>query len=383
MDRKTRKIVFVIRYFHPFIGGLEKKVLNLASVLNQRGVNVEILTSRFYKEWPKSEKIRGVAVCRIASPRIKIAGALVFLAGLCKYLFQNRSCIEAIHAFQVGYSSAAAVCMGKLLSKPTLLSLSSSGKGGDIIRHRKSPWGRAFLFLCRLASRILVLNADMRRELQMISYHEHAILSVTNGVDPGVFQRAENRKELRQKMGIDKEKIILYTGRLSSEKGLAFLIRAYAKLGLAMPTKLYVLGDGPELPRLRKLIRQYHLENRVILLPAKEDVASHLQTADIFVMPSEFEGLSNSVLEAMACALPVIATRVEGNAELIEDRVTGLLVAYGDEEQMKKALTFLLTNPEEARDIGFRAQKKVQKNHDLDKVAEEYIRLYKNLVQTT
>jgi len=94
-------------------------------------------------------------------------------------------------------------------------------------------------------------------------------------------------------------------------------------------------------------------------------------------MPSLHEGMSNSILEAMACALPVIATRVSGNMELIEHTINGLLVDRDDEEHLTRAILDLISQPEKARKLGAAAQKTV---FSLDTVAEQYILLYKSLI---
>lgn len=378
-DKKTLKIIFVIRYFHPFIGGMEKKTLNLASVLIQKGVRVEVVTSKFFKTWPSKEIIKGVSICRLPSPRIKIVGAFIFLISLGIYLIKNRSEIKIIHAFQVGYSSAVSVVLGRLLSKATVLSLSSSGSGGDVQKHMKTPWGRIFLFLCGFASRVIVLNIDMKHELQAISSNDRAVVNIPNGVDLTTYHMVGDQSTLRKTLGLDDEKIILYTGRLSPEKGVDFLLLAYTKLRLTIPTKLYILGEGPQLGRLQKLVKEHALDNRVKLLPAVKEVEKFLQIADVFVMPSRFEGLSNSLLEAMACGLPVIATRVEGNVDLIEDGVDGVLIAQNDIENLVQALRWLLLNPKEAHELGLKAFEKIRLNYDLKKVADQYIQLYESL----
>jgi glycosyltransferase involved in cell wall biosynthesis len=375
----TPVIFFVIRYFHPFIGGLEKKTLNLASALIERGMRIEIITSRFHGSWTERELVKNVPVYRLSSPRIKVLGAFIFLVALCRYLFKKRARIKTIHTFQVGYCSAAAIVMGKLLSKPTVLNLSGSGIDGDILRHKRTPWGRLFLFFCRSASRIVILNTAMYQELESISYATTSIVKIPNGVDLATYRGTDNKPLWKKKIGIDTEKVILYTGRLAAEKGVAFLIRAYAALSLPQPTKLYILGAGPQLSALQKFLHQHNLLSTVTILPPVEDILPFLYGADIFVMPSRSEGLSNSILEAMACGLPVIATRVEGNTDLIEDDVNGLLVAPDDEGNLVNALTQLLTMPEKAAALGQRARQMVCEKYDLQSMVGQYTALYSSL----
>jgi glycosyltransferase involved in cell wall biosynthesis len=378
-DEKSLKIIFVIRYFYPFIGGLEKKALNLAAALVQRGVRVEIVTSRFFNKWPQKETIQGIPIYRLPSPRIKIAGAFIYLFSLCSYIFNNRKNICIIHAFQVGYSSALAVFMGRLFNKPTILNLAGSGGGGDICRHRSTPWGRVFLFFCCRALRIVIVNQEMYRELKTVAYDVRSIVRIPNGVDLKTFKPAENRDLVREKMGMQGKTLILYTGRLSREKGLDFLIRVFSKLAPEEPAILYIIGDGPERSRLQNQVRNATLENAVHIRKAVNDVVPFLQAADIFIMPSWHEGLSNSILEAMACGLPVIATRVEGNAELIEHGVNGLLVAPGNDAQLVTACLSLISDSAQARALGQNAQKTVHGKYTMEQVVEQYITLYTSI----
>jgi glycosyltransferase involved in cell wall biosynthesis len=373
------KIIFVIRYFHPFIGGLEKKVLTLASQLIQRGISVEVVTSRFRRDWLAYELIKGVPVCRLPSPRIKVFGALVFLFCLFIYLIKMRHQYNIVHAFQVGYSSAAAISLGTLLRKKTVLNLSGGGNGGDIHRHRRTPWGIMFLILCRFATRIVVLNRQMTKELRTIFYNDDFMVPIPNGVDLNTYRKNNDCRTLKSTLGIGEEKIILYTGRLSQEKGVDFLIRAYATLPVSVLARLYILGDGPERHRLLNRIEEQQLGKRVIMIPGVDDVLSFLQISDVFVMPSHFEGLSNSILEAMACGVPVIATRVTGNVDLIEDGVTGLLVSPGDVQELAGALLTILANPEKGKDLARRALEMVQHNYNLNTMVERYSNLYKSL----
>jgi glycosyltransferase involved in cell wall biosynthesis len=372
-------VLFVIRYFHPFIGGLENNTLTLAAALRKRQNNIMVVTGRFHKSWSARETIRGVPTVRLPSPRIKIAGPLVFLLALSCYLIKNRARYDMLHVFQIGYTAALTILIGRLLRKQTVLTLASSGSGGDIQRHGKTPWGRLFISLCRRASRIVILNKHMLKELKSIAYHEKNSVYIPNGVDTALFHPWRHEVPPPEKTGTRAEKVILYTGRLSREKGLDFLIRSFAKTHAAMPLRLLILGDGKEKKPLQELIRQCCVEGRVQLMPAVENVVPFLQSADVFVLPSRFEGLSNSLLEAMACGVPVIATRVTGNLEVVEDGVNGMLVEYNNTEALAQAIAVLTTDHEYARELAGNALAKVHACYSLEDSVAKYAALYKSL----
>jgi glycosyltransferase involved in cell wall biosynthesis len=350
-------------------------------VLRQRGISVAVVTSRFYSAWPREDVINGVPVYRLPSPRIKVIGAIIYLVSLSRYLFKNRNHFDMVHAFQVGYSSALTILLCSIFAKPAILNLAGSGKGGDVYRHRRTPWGWIFLFLCSFTSRIVVKNREMVTELQSINYPPRKAVYIPNGVDLTIYHEADEQESLRKQKGIGEEKVILYTGRLSREKGVDFLIHAYGSLSLDMPTKLYIIGSGRDLSRLQKLVSYYHMEHKIIILPAVDEIVFYLQIAHIFVMPSRHEGLSNSILEAMACAVPIVATRVSGNIEVIEDGVTGVLVSRDHYQNLTAALAFLLEHPDKAREVGLKAKQTVHEKYDLQIIVEQYLTLYTTVAE--
>jgi glycosyltransferase involved in cell wall biosynthesis len=375
-----KQIFFVIRYFHPFVGGLEKNTLNLAAALVRRGRRVVVITSRFSLSWPRRDLLLGVPVVRLASPNIKFFGACLFLAGLAGHLWRQRPDYGLLHAFQVGYTAGWSILSGKMLGKPTVLTLASSGSGGDIQRHTRTLWGRLFLALCRMAERIVVLNKAMGCELAGIGYPEGCIAPAGNGVDMQFYKKSPDKGGLRSDLGFDDtEKLVLYAGRLSPEKGVDFLIQSCALLNRSTQAKLLIAGDGPERERLQEVARTAGLADRILWYGSIDNVLPYLQASDVFVMPSQFEGLSNALLEAMACELPVIATDVTGNNELITNGDNGVLVAYGDEAALAAAMRAVLENPRMGRELASHAHDYVRQHHSLDDVITRYEALYASL----
>ncbi len=380
-QKKPLRALLVIRYFHPFIGGLEKKVFNLALALSRAGYRITVVTSRFYRSWPKREHIEGIEILRIPSPRIKIAGALVYVSCLFAYILSNRGRFELFHAFQVGYSSACAIIAGRLLGISTALTLSSSGSGGDVQRHRRTPWGRLFLRCCLTASRIIALQPRMREEVLALRPAGDVAI-VPNGVDTGLYRPSTDRGYIRRQLGILPEcRLILYAGRLSAEKGVDHLLNGFKLLQPRERLLLWIYGEGPERPRLERRIRELGLEASVRLRGAAGSMAPLYQSADLFIMPSRFEGMSNAVLEAMACGVPVIATDVTGNRDLIANGETGLLVPYGDAAALSAAAAAVLGDPALAARLGENARAEAAAKYSLAGAAALHGRLYAELAR--
>lgn len=373
------KIIFTIRYFHPFVGGTEKQALTLASQLVAKGVEVTILTSRFQKSWQQCEVLEKVKVVRLFSPRIKVVGALIFLACLALYLIKQRNQYSLIHTFQIGYTSFLSILLGLCLRKPSLLKLASSGSGGDITRSKRTPWGSLFLYVAKRASRIIAVSTAVEQELLAEKVPPTVINTIANGVDVSLYDPHRHKSEMRIRLNIPEINTVIFAGRLSPEKGVDFLVRSFAKLLKYQPCQLLLIADGPEFGNVLRLIKECNMRDSVLLVSAAAEVVPYLKAADLFVLPSRFEGLSNALLEAMSCGLPVISTRVGGSSDIIEDGVNGLLVDIDNEEQMKDAMELVLNDRQLATALGKNARETVEEKHDISKIADAYISLYRDI----
>ena len=175
--------------------------------------------------------------------------------------------------------------------------------------------------------------------------------------------------------------VIGTVGRLVEVKNHRSLILAIKKLvciqpKLATTLRLIIVGGGPLFNQLKQLIEECALSEMVWLTGDREDIPQLLQLMDIFVLPSLIEGISNTVLEAMATGLPVIATDVGGNPELIEDGVNGRLVVVDDHAKLANVIGELITDPESAKAMGESGLKKVQKMFNWDRTVSEYFTVY-------
>mgnify|MGYP006280455487 CR=1 FL=1 len=216
----------------------------------------------------------------------------------------------------------------------------------------------------------IVQSNHMKQYLQKLSPDTNPIVLPNKGVNTSKFYPKEKNK------GKDKYKEkeiikILYTGRLYPVKGIKYLINAFQEVTKKYPNcQLEIIGEGPE----SKLIKSKHNQNIILKDSVNhEDIAKFYQNADIFVLSSLSEGLSNSIMEAMACSLPVIATRVGGNKELIDNQTGGFLVPPKNTKKLVEAITKLIDNPKLREEMGQYNHKKVKKyqiSHLLEKRAK-------------
>ncbi len=373
------KVLFVIRYFHPFVGGTEKQALTLASRLATDGIDVTILTSRFSYSWQRAERIQNVRVIRLPSPSIKVIGAMVFLTCLARYLIRYKNHYSIIHTFQIGYTSFVSIVLAMILRIPSLIKVASSGIGGDIQRAKKTAWGKLCLLMAKRATRIIAVSDSVKRELMDEHVPSSAIESIANGVDLELYEPYKDKPAMRRRLQLPDKITIVYTGRLSPEKGVDFLIRGFAQLVKTQPCQLLIIADGPEQESVVKLIADHNLNGLVLLVSKVEEVAPYLKASDLFVLPSRFEGLSNALLESMACGLPVISTSVGGSRDIIDDGVNGLLVDVEATDQLRNAMTRVLCDRQLAATLGVNARAAVEAKHDMKNIANAYCVLYRHL----
>jgi glycosyltransferase involved in cell wall biosynthesis len=158
-------------------------------------------------------------------------------------------------------------------------------------------------------------------------------------------------------------------------------LRVAAKLVPRFPELRFVLvGDGPLRPGLEELARQLELGERLIFLGDRHDIPAVLAALDISVLPSSSESLSNAILESMAAGVPVVASDVGGNPELVQNGKTGFLFSAGDQTQFGAALETLVTQPELRKRLGSAAREKAQTEYSIAKVRDRYQDLYDSVL---
>jgi len=170
-------------------------------------------------------------------------------------------------------------------------------------------------------------------------------------------------------------------GRLASVKNQQQIIRALAHIFAQCPQRrqqlrCIVVGDGPERAALEAEAFARGVAGQIEFRGDCSDIPAQLAQMDVFVLPSLNEGISNTVLEAMASGLPVVATRVGGNPELVQDGVSGILVPVGDAEALGEAIMALLDDPATRRAYGTAAQARIQREFDWDNTVREYLGVY-------
>jgi len=236
----------------------------------------------------------------------------------------------------------------------------------------------------RCADAVFTVSRELRDfHAAQAWWRVNAIGVVHNGVDGNRFRPSfEVSTRIRQELGISCEApVVGFVGRLVALKDVKTLLLGLEGLISKIPqVHAIIVGSGPELVPLREYVAgSAMLRDRVCFTGPREDVADLLKAMDIFVLPSLMEGMSNTILEAMATGLPVIATNVGGNPEILTDSVCGYLFQPGDVAELRNKLATLLLNREHRKGFGQEARRRALTKFSLEAMLLHYHQLYHDL----
>ncbi len=229
----------------------------------------------------------------------------------------------------------------------------------------------------RLPTAIYAVSGELRRGMIDEGLPSRRVQVLHNGIDPGARPTSIARARARHALGIGDNVMLVGTaGRLDPVKDLSTLIAATTRLRQSVPAaKLAVIGDGPERGALEALASRV-APGAVLFTGYRSDVRLLLPAFDIFVNSSTHEGVSLTVLEAMAAALPVVATRVGGTPEVVADNETGVLVPSGNPERLAAAMKTLALAPERRRQMGEAGRFRMKKHFSLQAMTRGYLSAY-------
>jgi len=206
---------------------------------------------------------------------------------------------------------------------------------------------------------------------------ENKVVKIINGVDIEKFKPPVSKEETKRKIGIDPHvKVIGTVGRLDPVKNYSMFLQALKRLAVEKERfKVIFVGDGPERGKLEHMIRENGLD-QVLILGEQQNVVPYLHAMDLFVLPSLTEGISNTILEAMACGVPVIATKVGGNPEIVEPEKTGVLIESRDTNALAEQLRDFCNNGTKWEKFGIAARNAAEGKFSLARMIEEYEGVY-------
>ena len=366
---KVRVLVHCI-YFPPEVGGLESHVYYLCRALVNRGHTVRVVTSRSLPGVPAREEMDGIQVWRTWFPSRRPLGWVAHALGSLPLTRRLARASDLIHA-QTFASVVPAELARRGLGLPLVATFHTSH---FLMRARKPLWKPLLGRLVRTADHALAASEEIAQVARGLAPGSR-VEALTNGVETSFFRRVQ---PTLAGAGVPR---VVVPRRLFPKNGVEYFVRALPLILEETEVEAVVIGDGPECRRLKDLSRDLGVADHMRFLGkrAHDEMPGLLSSGDVAVVPSLMEATSVAALEAMACQLPVAASRVGGLPQIVDDEVGGLFEA-GNPEALAATVVHLLRN-RDLTAMGVRARDRVVERWSNDRLAERHLEIYRELLE--
>jgi glycosyltransferase involved in cell wall biosynthesis len=362
------------------VGGAESQVRTLARHLIRRGQPVAVMTPLFpWGPQATADRTTGIPVGRVGYPRVPVLGSIVMCLRLAAFLLGRGRRYDAWHV-HIAHHMGAVVCfIGSLIGKPVVVKISGwwelekgvmAKKRGlrDAVAYRLLKSGNGTVFQA--------ISTRIAAELERRGFPRERIVVLPNAVDTSRFGAR------RAPRAPGAPFTAVFVGRLVPEKGLPTLLEAWASAFAGRKdVRLRLVGggrDGKDETQLKEQARALGIADEVEFCGHQSRVEDFLATADIGLLPSTIEGLSNTLLEFMASGLPTIASQVSGSEDFVVTGQNGWLFPVGDVAALAAHLRAAAAlTPEALQQMGLRARADVEAASALDNVVGRLLELYR------
>lgn len=374
---ESLKVIMVTPGYYPVKGGTETVVRNLSIRLNKCGINTHVMTFNMDKKWNpkwsgKIEKIDGITVFKVPaldwlpivhSPKITLEVNLI--PGRFAHLLKK---YDIIHFHEAEFSFPL---FSFHIKKPKILHL----HGLDTNFFKRYGISR-FIFK-HVADLYIAISKQMRKDLTDLGIPEEKIVHLPNGVDVNSFCPKKEKED----------NLLLFVGRITYGKGLHVLLKALRYLKES--THLVIIGPADwDLQYYHNVfstsIKKINQEekHKITYLGALDqaNIIEWYQKASIFALPSFWEGFPVTVLEALSCETPVVATPVGGIPEIVRNHENGILVPPNNPPKLAEAIQYLIDNKDIRTRMGREGRKSVTRNFSLDVITKKLCDIYQNIL---
>ena len=365
------------------LGGAQRLLLDQGRWFHAHGHRVSAAflydKQRLARDWGRGLDFPLLTLSGIGSsqnPFRKVAGLMVGLVRLWGLL--RRGKFDVVESFTYD-SNLLALPLARLAGVPARIATHHGIIEGfpRLIERLHSG-----LVNAGIASILVDVSRKVLEQAAAAGIRREHMTVIPNGIPPGGAGPAD-ASSTRAELGIgDDGVLVVSVGRLVYQKGHEYLVQAMQGIVKDFPeTKAVIFGEGPLRQQLEAQVERLGIGGAVQLPGNRTDVDRFLRSADIFVLPSRWEGLPVALLEAMDNGLPVVATRVEGVEEVIQNETQGLLVPPEDARALAESLTKLVADTEFRRRVGRGAQMRMRQSYTTDIMCERYLSLMRNLLQ--
>lgn len=376
-----RSILMVLEATFPVMGGggAESQVMSLGRNLVARGFAVEVVVP-MVPNGPQVERetCEGLQVTRIRYPRVALLGGAVLLVKLAALLVARRHRVAAFHAHIANNMAAVTSVVGRLLGKRVVVKLTGMQEMvGGILDARPNLFTRLKKAAFRQAGFLQATSVRIGNLLVERGFDRSRVLLVPNGVDVERFSGPADAA-LRLRLCGSARIVGLFVGRLAPEKGHEMLLRAWAgAFTHRTDMRLLLVGDGPLRQSLGALAQRLRIGDQVVFAGHATDVAPFVALADVGLLTSLAEGLSNALLEYMAGGLPVIGSRVSGTEDFVIPGETGWLFEPGVQDELGGCLAAAGALDDVAlKRLGNNARRRILLSASLDAVTDRLVDHY-------
>ena len=292
--------------------------------------------------------------------------------------FENLDLLHVHYAIPHATSAYLAKQMLKKLDRD--IKVVTTLHGTDITLVGLEPSFLALLKLSIEESDGVTAVSRFLKEKTLTNYHiEKDIEVIPNFIDIEKFSPSGN-EEMRKRIAPNGERILVHTSNFRPVKRVQDTIKILDEVRKTIPTKLILIGDGPDRSDCERLARELDLSEDVLFLGKQDGLPVLLNSADIFVIPSQSESFGLSALEAMACGLPIVSSSVGGLPELVTHNEVGYIAEIGDIKRMAKYIVTLLTNKKKYQQFSESARKHAVENFDKEIIIPRYINYYERIL---
>jgi len=376
----TRKIKILYIITKSNFGGAQKYVYDLARSLPQDQFEVIVALGG---SGVLAEKLANAHICTICIPSlhrdISFFKDLASFITLWKLFRKERP--DVIHL-----NSAKASGLGALAGRLTSVKKIVFTAHGWAFNEDRSPFSRFLITILSwmtvlLAHETIAVSDAVKNDTGKWPFIKDKIATIKNGISSPQFTTCDDSRckiaSITNVTFLENAFIIGTVAELHKNKGLKYALNAFAKLAPKNPLMFYVIfGEGEERARLQAIIKEHNLEQRVFLLGFVKNAVQYMPGFDCFLLPSIKEGLPYVLLEAGLAYRPVIATSVGGIPEIIEDIKTGLLIPPKDTPAIERAISWMISNPNERALLGKMLNAKIVESFSLEQMVDKTVALY-------
>jgi glycosyltransferase involved in cell wall biosynthesis len=354
------------------MGGADRQILYLAHALKAKGCEVRLVCMTPPEEMGRQAQADGLSITSLDMQRGKADWrSFQRMVSLLKTWQPHVLTSFMYHANLLGRVA------GKWAGVPLVVSSIRSERNGSALRDKLMQLTNWMDHSSTTNSRQV---ADSLQNRKLLSGHKVRV--IPNGVDIAALSASgEERRRIRDELGLAPGEFLwLAIGRLWPQKDYPLMVQAFHPLANA-PARVAIAGRGPLLDELKQQAHQLGIASRVMFLGVRQDVAALLSAADGFVLSSAWEGMPNVIMEALASGVPVVATRVGGVPELVENDKSGFLVPAGDSGALTQAMRRLMSlSADQRRQMGQHGRDHIAAHYSLPAMADRWIALYEELL---